>query len=97
MEEHHGGRKGLQLGEQLADRDLQAIRDDFQVQETDVSFTALDIGKVAAVESQYVSHFRLRPAAALAQMSQAFAEIDPDVWTGHLTIIRRRLSATNRI
>lgn len=87
----------LQFREQLTDRNFQAICNDLQVQETDVSFTALDIGKVAAVESQNVSHFRLRPAAPLAQISQAFAERNSDIGAGHSTIIRRRLSATKRL
>ena len=87
----------LQFREQLTDRNFQAICNDLQVQQADVPFAAFDIGKIAAVESQNVSHFRLRPAAPLAQVPQALAERNSDIGAGHSTIIRRRLSATNRL
>lgn len=87
----------LQFREQLTDRNFQAICNNLQVQQADVSFATLYIGQVAAVDPQNVSHFRLRPAAPLAQIPQAFAERNSDIGAGHSTIIRRRLSATNRI
>ncbi len=87
----------LQFREKLTDRNFQAICNDLQVQEADVPFAAFDIGEIAAVQSQDVGHFRLRPASALAQISQAFAERNSDIGAGHSTIIRRRLSATNRL
>lgn len=87
----------LQLPEQLADCDLEAVCYDFQIQQADVSLAAFHIGKVAAVKAEHVGHLSLSPSAPLAQMAQTFTEGNSDVRAGHPLIIGRRLSATNRL
>jgi len=79
---HSKEHRYLESGEQLREGNLQSFRDQFQVENRDISFSPLDIRQKAPVNADLLSKFNLSPAVLLSELPNPISQARQQV-SGH--------------